>query len=155
MEALRQYIVSVVAGACICGIALGLLPDSRARTLLKLLCGMILAVTVIRPVSGLKLEEFLRLDDLLADTASQTAAIGEAYSEKRYRQLIKEETAAYILDKATAIGVKITAEVGLDETGIPALVRLSGEISPYNRELLADFISRNLGISKENQVWTS
>ena len=155
MDDLRQYIVSVVAGACICGIALGLLPESGTRTILKLLCGMFLAVTVLRPVSNLEIEDFLAFDQILADNASQTAAMGEAYSEKLFRQRIKEETAAYILDKADAMGVKIIAEVGLDEKGIPALVRLSGNLSPYHREVLEGYISRNLSISKENQIWTS
>lgn len=154
MEALRQYIVSVVAGACICGIAIGLLPEGRARQLLKLLCGMILAVTVLGPLSRFDPDSFSLLDDIFSDTAAQTAALGEAYSENLFRKRIKEETAAYILDKAKDLGVKITAEVGLNDVGIPALVRISGDISPYNRELLEDFISRTLGITKENQLWT-
>lgn len=155
MEALRQYIMSVVAGACLCGLVLGLIPDGKIKPILKLLCGFFMAVTVLEPVSGLDLDALHSFDDLLTREAAKTAAAGAAYSEKMYRQHIKEETEAYILDKAAAIGAGIDAEVGLDEDGIPVLVRLSGDISPYDRALLADFISDNLGISKENQVWTS
>lgn len=155
MEALRQYIVSVVAGACICAIVLGLFPESKARILLKMLCGMILALTVLHPVTKVDFGDFLFWEDGFSEKASQTAAIGEAYMDTMRRQIIKEKTAAYIHDKAEALGVSVTAEVGLDTEGIPVQVRLTGPYSPYHRAMLSEYICSTLGISKENQVWIS
>ena len=66
---------------------------------------------------------------------------------------IAERTAAYISDKADALGLKVAVRVeattGPDGVSLPEKVELTG---PYSREL-ADFMTRELGIPAERQVW--
>lgn len=157
MEVLRQYVISVVAGAIVCGIAMGLLPKGTGRTALKMLCGLILSLCVLRPVVKGDFLDRIRFDDLLFDEARRTAALGEEYSARAMRDIIKSETEAYILDKAQSLGARIMAEVSLsaDVPPVPAGVRITGNLSPYARYQLTEYICRELGISKENQVWTS
>ena len=155
MEALRQYVISVVAGAILCGIALRLVPKGALSQIMKLLCGLILTLCVLRPMVKAELLNSIRFDGSFFDDAVSTAALGEEYSARAIRDIIKSETEAYILDKARSLGAKILAEVSLTTDGVPAGVRVTGSLSPYAKAALADYISRELGISKENQVWTT
>ena len=155
MEALRQYVISVVAGAILCGIALRLVPKGALSRIMKLLCGLILTLCVLRPMVKAELLNSIRFDGSFFDDAVSTAALGEEYSARAIRDIIKSETEAYILDKAQSLGAKVSAEVSLSLDGVPVAVRIGGSLSPYIKRELSDYISRDLGISKENQVWTT
>lgn len=154
MEALRQYIISVVCAAVVCGIVLGIFHQGTARRILKLVCGMFLAYTVMAPVGNWDISH---LDDLIPDfstDASQAVAFGETLAEESMRERIKTTTEAYILDKATALGAKVNVEVTLDEKGLPCFVKLQGEASPYQRQQLQRYLTLDMGIAKENLQWT-
>ena len=47
--------------------------------------------------------------------------------------IIKEETEAYILDKAADLHANLRVEVAVGEDNLPAAVTISGEASPYAR----------------------
>ena len=49
MEALRQYVISVVAAAMLCGIVVRLFPNGSGKQVGKLICGLFLAYTVLSP----------------------------------------------------------------------------------------------------------
>lgn len=51
MEALRQYVISVVAAAMLCGIVVRLFPNGSGKQVGKLICGLFLAYTVLSPIS--------------------------------------------------------------------------------------------------------
>lgn len=156
MEALRQYIISVTTAAMIGGIITGLFQNGTAKEVVKLICGVFLAFTVMRPVAGLDFEELLEVDLLYSQDAEEAAALGENLARESMADIIKAETEAYILDKAAALNADLTAEVTVnnDDPPIPVSVRLSGEVSPYARQQLQSMIQEDLGISKENQLWT-
>lgn len=153
MEALRQYIISVVAAAMLCGAIRGLLKKGMAGNILRLVCGMFLAYTVLAPVSGLKLEGLT--EELLPTQweAAQAAQIGEDAAREAMAQSIKEQTRTYILEKAQALGVTLEVEVTLDQENIPREVTLWGNLSPNERRRLQSTIALDLGIPKENQQW--
>lgn len=153
MEALRQYIISVVAAALICGIITGLFPKGAAREVMKLVCGLFLAYTVLRPMAGAELG---RLEDLPFSFSNQgeaAAALGTQMAEESMAQFIKEETQAYILDKASKLGLTLEADVTLDEENIPVAVTLRGQVSPYDRSRLERMLTQDLAIAKENLQW--
>ena len=156
MEGLRQYIISVVTAAIICGIITGLAPKGTVREMVKMLCGLFLALTVIRPIA--------RIDDFdLSDfglsyglDAKAAAVMGEDFSREAMADIIKAETEAYILDKAAELNVTMEADVTLSQEDIPVpvAVHLSGDISPYAKQQMERFLTEDLGIAKENQLWT-
>lgn len=155
MDALRQYIISVVAASVLCGILTGILHNGTAKELIKLLCGAFLAITLLRPVLDLKK---IDLSDLLLSCvpdASQTVALGESHSREALCGIIKAETEAYILDKAEELGLSLEVEVALSDgdTPVPASVRLSGDAAPAARQQLETVLTKELGIQKENQLW--
>lgn len=153
MEAVRQYIISVVAAALLCGIVIGLMPPGRANPIIRMVCGLFLAYTVLRGLTGLDLQtpdwvEFTATD------ARQAAAFGESLGQDALAQVIKEQTRTYILDKAATLGLTLEVEVTLDESQVPRAVSIRGQTSPYERQQLQNAITRELGIAKENQQWT-
>ena len=149
MEALRQYVISVVAAAMLCGIVVRLFPNGSGKQVGKLICGLFLAYTVLSPISRV---DFSKLPDFslrCMDDAEDAAAMGENLARDSMADIIKEETEAYILDKAA----DLHAEVTVGEDSLPTAVTLSGEASPYARRQIQAMIANDLGISKENQKW--
>ena len=156
MEQLRQYVISVTAAAFLCGILLSLLPKGSAREFVKLGCGFLLALTVLRPLSRLEIRDLTDLGIWFSGDAEQASALGECYSQKQLRSIIKEETQAYILNKAEALGAELSVEVTLspDAVPVPVAAQLTGTVSPYARSRLENILHDDLGIAKENQLWT-
>lgn len=156
MEGLRKYVITVTAAALICGIVTGMVKKDGSGELVKMLCGLALAFTVLRPISGFRIED-VSLEGLTTfEEGERIAAQGEKNTREAVADIIKTETEAYILDKAAALDISLTAEVSLSEDTIPVPVGviLSGAVSPYARSRLTNVIEKELGIPKENQVWT-
>ena len=59
------------------------------------------------------------------------------------------------MDKAAAMGLELTARVGLssDDPPVPVCVEITGAVSPYMKLRLEEMILEGLNIAKENQVW--
>ena len=87
------------------------------------------------------------------DDAEDAAAMGENLARDSMADIIKEETEAYILDKAADLHANLRVEVTVGEDNLPAAVTISGEASPYARRQIQAMIANDLGISKENQKW--
>ena len=66
---------------------------------------------------------------------------------------IKEALEEYICNKASDLGGDISASVCLDESGNPESVQLTGSTDSKMRQELQIFITKELGIRKENQEW--
>lgn len=157
MEQLRAYILRVTIAALICSL-IRAIPLSKTVTasMVKLLCGIILMLSVISPLLQLRFEA-------IADSFQQVWADGQMYlqqgeelSRQQRAQIILSRTEAYILDKAKARGLEITVEVMLadDELLRPCGVRIEGAVPPYERTVLSSMIEQDLDISKEDQIWT-
>ena len=79
--------------------------------------------------------------------------MGENLARDSMADIIKEETEAYILDKAADLHANLRVEVAVGEDNLPAAFTISGEASPYARRQIQAMIANDLGISKENQKW--
>ena len=151
-----RYIISVVTAALLCGVLTGFMKDCWIKKLLKLLCGVFLTFTVIRPVIDFAIPEFPDLGNIYEE-AEEAAQEGKRFAEDSFTDIITAQSEAYILDKAKAMEVFLTAEIAtssVDGIPVPESVVLEGEISPEKKELLSQIITDELGIPKENQVWT-
>ena len=156
MEALGRYVVSVTASAMICAVVMSLGGSGGKKALLQLICGLLLAVTVLRPVAQVNLEALLEIPGTFTQGAQGAAQSGEKMAREAMVDIIKSETEAYILDKAAGLNAAIAVEVSMEEEGTPVPVgaTLSGEASPYARKRLEQILQTELGIPKENQRWT-
>ena len=157
MEGLRQYILSVCVAAMICGILINLAPKGACSSVLKIICGVFLAVSVLRPVLGLDFDAWIEsVSTMYTSDGDAAVAFGRETGREALSQRIKNETEAYILDKAACLGADILAEVVLNTSDppLPVAVTLHGDISPYAKQMLENIITEDLGIAKENQRWT-
>lgn len=157
MLALSQYIRTVTGAALISAVVLRLLAGKgSAAAVGKILVGIFMALTVIGPISQVELSDVWDwVPDVSAD-AGLAAAQGQADAKKALEQSISSQVEAYILDKAAQMDVVLTVEVELsdDTIPVPRRVRLQGNISPYAKSRLQSILSEELGIDKENQIWT-
>ena len=151
--ALREWLTSIVVVTLLLSVVQALVPEGSIRRVASFVGGLILLAALLRPVLGADLER-LRLDlggyeQELQDAREELSAAGDMALSER----IEERTAAYISDKADALGLKVAVRVeattGPDGVSLPEKVELTG---PYSREL-ADFMTRKLGIQAERQVW--
>lgn len=156
MDALREYILSVTAAAILCGILRTLIGEKgTAAGIVKLICGLYLAFTVIRPVAQVELSEFSFFTAEIAEDAQEAVNAGEDFVRDSVSHIIKSETEAYILDKARTYGAEIQVEVILSDATqpIPEKIKIKGALSPYVKTQLQSMITEDLGIPKENLSW--
>ena len=156
MTALAGFVLTLFAAAMICGILEGIGKQTGFHKLLKLLCGLFLMLAVLLPVSRLSFEDISPFAMPYIAEGEQAAQAGEDYAKTTLAEIIKAETQAYILDKATQIGACVTAEVTVsdDPVPIPVAVRITGQVSDRPRQELVGLITNDLNIAKENQTWT-
>ena len=155
MDGMRQYIISVTAATILCGIIKGMSEKTSCGKIMKLVCGLFLGFTVIKPITQIDLTQLTEVSLPFADEAVHAAALGENLSEKAMADIIKQETETYILDKAAAINVSLEVSVTVEgDPPVPVAAQLSGEVSPYAKQQLERILWEDLGISKENLEWT-
>lgn len=157
MQTIAEYLLSVTGAAIISAVVLRLLVGKgSAASVGKMLTGIFMALTVIEPLAQVRLSDALELlPDISAD-AQAAVAQGEVSAKNALADSISTQVEAYILDKAAQLGVTLTVEVELTEDTIPvpARVRLQGNVSPYAKTRLQSILRDDLGIDKENQIWT-
>ena len=151
--ALREWLASVVVTAVLLSLTQSLIPEGNIRRIGSFTGGLILIIMLLQPLMGSDLKE-LELD--FAPYQREIELRGEELEQNRILELsaiIEQKTAAYISDKADALGITVEVQVQTEpgESGvpIPAAACLKG---PYSSDLAA-YMEQELGISIERQVW--
>ena len=156
MENIRQYLLSVISAALLCGIINGIIGKNDAYgTIVKFVSSLVLVLTVISPWTKIKLEDLsLYTEDLMQD-AERITQNGESLALSQSASIIKSKTEAYILNKAASMGLSIDVEVTLCESNpqIPCAIQIIGNASPYLKQKLQTIITNDLGISEDDQLW--
>lgn len=148
--------LTLFAAALICGVLDGIGKLTGFHKLLKLICGLFLMLTVLLPVSRLSFEGVSPFALPYAAEGEMAAQTGEDYTRFALAEIIKSETQAYILDKATRAGASISVEVRVsdDPIPVPVAVNITGDVSDRQRKELTQVLTNDLNIEKENQSWT-
>ena len=157
MDAIRTYFLSVTAAAIICAILKGLLNQGGTPAqLVKLLSGIFLSIIALRPLAQFDMGSLTDLSLDYSMDAEAAVAEGENIAADALAELIKSNTEAYILDKAGSMGVSITVDVTVSDEKIPSpkTVSICGNVSPYARTQLSALLVEQLGIAKEDVIWT-
>ena len=154
MVFLRHWLLGVVSCAFLVSILDQLTPEGSVRKIARFSGGLVLLLSMLRPLGTVELTELtLDLDSLSADHAALEEQYREV-SDQALAAVIAERTGAYIEDKAHALGLEIAAEVTVrEEDGafVPDCAVLFGE----ENAALAALLERELGIPKEKQEWRS
>lgn len=155
MEGLRQYIISVITAAMICGLVTAF-SGSKTGSSMKMIAGLFLTMTIVTPFFQIKRLDFSDIFVPYIRESEQCIAYGEKAAQDATAQIIKEQVCAYILDKAESLGLTVSIEVFLEEKSpyLPDRISISGSVSPQDKARLESYISETLGIPKEKQQWT-
>ncbi len=144
----------LVAAAIFCAVIKALAGKKGATAgAVQMLCGVFLLLTLVKPLVNIRMDEIS--PEFWSGQADAAVAAGTSTAEESLRELIKDKTEAYILDKAGLFGGELTVEVSLDSSDLPAPngVEISGKISPYGKKQLQQIIQDDLGIPAEAQLW--
>lgn len=155
MSAIGRYVMTLVCGALICGVILSIgTPSGAGYRLRKMICGLFLAFLAIAPLKEIEFRDFTREFGEYSQEAEAAAAIGQSQAEAAILDIIKSRCESYILDKAADLNVTIHVRVEVDEASqLPAAAELEGDVTPYEKQVLSDYITQELGIEKEAQNW--
>ena len=151
--AVREWLSAVVAVAMLLTVAQALTPEGTIRKIASFTGGLILLVTLLQPVLGADLSRLdLNLDTYGQAIQKRQAELEEAGSVELTGR-IETQTAAYISDKADALGLTVTVRVETQPgaSGVP--VPWSAEVTGPRSEALAAYIEEELGIPRGRQIW--
>jgi len=158
METVRGYLLSITITALCCGVLTSFLGKKGiCASTVKFLCGVVMILAVVGPILNVRLDNLADYFNFSVLDASVEAEYGQEVAKDKYIKIIKDRTAAYILDKAKTMGAELTVEVTLSDAAplVPCAVKLSGNISPYTKKVLSNMIAQDLGIDTEAQVWST
>ena len=155
MQDIREYLLGVIAAACICAIVTQIPGKSSfPGVVIKLIAGIFMLLSLVSPLTDVRLKPISAITDV-SRQANEITASAEDSTRESIAQIIKERTQAYILDKAESLGADLSVEITLSEDSIPTPVgvSISGNISPYSKKILSQTIAQDLGIDTEAQIW--
>lgn len=156
MDHLKEYILSIIIAATISGVAVKLIGNKGLhKSLIQLLSGLFLLITVISPLIKVKIDDFTAYFTTLEAEATGIITNAEIKTNAAKAEIIKERIEAYILDEATKLGLDLRVDVTLadDSTFLPSTATIIGAAAPYKKAMLQNKIQETLGIPEEKQMW--
>lgn len=156
MDSIKSYLLSLISAAVICSIiSIFIKKDSAYGSAIKIMCGVFLLVTAISPVLRVQIHNFTGYWDDLHSDANFIIENSEADAFEEACNIIKAQSEAYILDKASLLGLDVKVVITLNDTVPPSpyIVEIKGAVSPYLKQKLQKIILDDLAIPEERQIW--
>lgn len=156
MESIKSYILSVIIAALIVSILLSVVnTKSPYYKILKTIGGLVVLIVIISPWKNLQINNFDSFYSDYKTNAQYETEYGKSIADQSLRQIIKEQTESYILDKAESLDATIQVSVILKDDTYPTPISatLTGNISPYAKNRLSHIIYEDLGIPEDKQTW--
>lgn len=156
MEEVKTYLLSICGAALICAVINRFWSQKGSAAIGKMMAGLFIVLTVLQPLSGIGTEIVYDIEYSLNDLSSEAVGRGEREARTALQEIIKEKTAAYILQRSQTLQADISVDVYVSEDTVPIPVKvcIKGTIAPYAKQQLQIILEQELGISKENQIWT-
>ena len=152
-----RWLIGITCAALVLAIAESLTPAGSIRRIGKLAGALVMLFAAISPI--VRVEYTAGQKDMtdLKKTKEEYEQVLTERNNQFYLAVIEQNIAAYILDKAKAIGVTCRAEVVLAEDGTgdiyPSEVYLYGTWSDDQCTELSNILYRDLGIEAEKQFF--
>lgn len=157
MSKIGQYLFSVVAVAMIISVS-GSLVDRKGGigSIIRFISGLTLVTVIISPWVDVRLSDF---SSHLAATQANASIIvqdGQNAARSEISSYIKTQIQAYILDKATFLGLDLAVDVNLTEDSPPTIcsITIAGDASPYAKQRLKQIIEEDLSVAEECLIWS-
>ncbi len=158
VEQLGQWLMGVTCGAMVLALAVGLAPAGAPKRAAQLAGGLLLLLAVVKPLvhlDGSALTRAFTEYRLEAENSAQ----GLADTNKTLMtDIIEEQCAAYIQDKAAALGISCQVQVEADQTAdypIPKVVTVTGTLTGEEQQRLTEQIEADFAIPADRQYYES
>ena len=158
LELIRQWLLGITAAAMLVALAEALCPDGNIRGILRLTGGLVLLTAVLTPLLRLDTEALGRALTEYRLELDGAAARLEEENETLMRDIIEEQAAAYIQDKAAGLGITCLAAVEAEGGGdwpVPTAVTVTGALTAEQRETLTRTIEADFAVPAERQTYES
>lgn len=153
MDTFPQYILNIIAVSLLCHIALQITESCSVKKSIKPLVGILMLLSIFSPLRDFQLGD-IKWNGNFMEVGERISTYGVELGKNAKSDLIIGECESYILRKADSFGFDVVVDVTIDENQIPVSVNVQGNLSPYAQRELSNIIESDLGISKENQMWT-
>ena len=152
MEWWKEYILSVIGCVLFCGILSNLISELRFQKLIRLISGTLLSLVILGQLPSIDIGDSLRFK-IEKFSPEEYVNLGEQIAQKEQEQCIKEACESYISNKANEMGRSVTSDVYLDGQMRPYRAQLYGYVDTELQSDLTSILEKDLGITKENQLW--
>lgn len=152
---LREWILTLAAAALGSAVAVALTPEGKVKSVLRFAVSIAMFIALVSPLAGLDMESYAREMAAYRETMLRAEKNGAETADRLNRTIIERETAAYISDKGTELGlgafpVRVLAKWG-DEFWYPYEVWLE----TAENEKLIRHIEGSLGVPRERIHWSN
>lgn len=159
MDWMSTWLVSITSAAILAALADALAPQGTPRRILRLACGLLLLLAVLGPVKKLEAADLTEIIEKYQGEYFGYEETLARQSEDMTKGIIEERAGAYILDKATGLGLKgcsvsvscRTAEG--EEFPVPWRVTVRGRGDEEAWRALREAITSDFAIEVENQTF--
>ncbi len=141
--------LSIVAVSLLGTLSQAVLPKGTIRSTLQFLCGLLLILVTIAPITKINLGD---IDLALPEMPQMDAPV----CDPALANQVAEECQAYVETKAHTMGYTIRATVTVNRDTpypYPESIALCGEISESAKEKLSQIIAKDMAIPLERQTW--
>ncbi len=156
METIRQYLLSIICACVMVTIVKAFIGDKAPSAgIIKLIAGAFLIFTVVAPVVRMQFEDLQDYYIGVSEDAQKVVGQGEAMSQQACQAIIKEQLETYILDKADSLGLDLEIDISFPDISemSPDEIMILGNASPYGRKTLQTFLTEEIGIPEDKQIW--
>ena len=152
MEWFRTWLIGVMSAALLLALVYTLIPKGAIRTIAQFTGGLILILTILQPLIRLDPEKWKIEYQSYETQIDEQIAVYRENHRAELCAIIEQETAAYISDKGSALGITCHPVVVTqlrDDVPYPYEVTLATAWS----DALSHYISQDLDIPVARQHW--
>lgn len=147
------------AMSLLCGAAMSISPEGSVKKVMSILCAAVLIMSVLTPLKEMDFSSYALELAKLEEREQSLQAEGEEINSRLNRLVIQSQYEAYIMDKATKLGLSVeTVKVGVEWSTEGLWVPKTAEIKCAGDErlkkTLGEIITSELGIAPERQYWS-
>lgn len=158
IELIRSWLIGITCAAMVVALAESLTPSGAARKVGRLTGGVVLFLAVLQPMVKLDGNDLSALLSEYRAKAGGYSSQLETENGKLMKDIIEEQTGAYILDKAAALGVEsckvsVRAAHQEGEYPFPESVTVTGRLTEDQRSALSRQMEADLAIPADRQTW--
>ena len=156
MEAVRAYLLRLTAGALLSAGVLALIPKETVKKAAVVLCSLVMLLIALTPLAELDYDALSEAISRLELEKEEARTGIEIQNQELVARIISGRIQAYILDKASALGLTVTVELEMETraaTTYPKAVTIHGEANPVQKQQLQAYMEQTFAIPAQRQTW--